>query len=53
MRVSAAAAAEVLVLDRDAFLSFVAEFDLIDGERAALVRRAISGHLARALPMLN
>ena len=54
VRVSETAAAEVLVIDRDSFLSCVAEFDLIGDEIAALVRRRTnSRNLAKALPTLS
>jgi cytochrome P450/CRP-like cAMP-binding protein len=54
VRVSEAAEAEVLVIDRDTFLNYVAEFDLIGDEIAALVRRRTnSRNLARALPTLS
>jgi cytochrome P450/CRP-like cAMP-binding protein len=54
VRVSEAAPAEVLVIDRDTFLSYVAEFDLLGDEIAALVRRRTnSRNLARALPTLS
>lgn len=54
VRVSDAAPAEVLVIDRDSFLNFVAEYDLIGDEIAALVRqRTNSRNLARALPTLS
>jgi cAMP-dependent protein kinase regulator len=54
VRVSEAAAAEVLVIDRETFLSYVAEFDLLGDEIAALVRRRTnSRNLARALPTLS
>jgi cytochrome P450/CRP-like cAMP-binding protein len=54
VRVSEAAEAEVLVMDRDTFLSYVAEFDLVGDEIAALVRRRTnSRNLATALPTLS
>jgi CRP-like cAMP-binding protein/cytochrome P450 len=54
VRVSQDATAEVLVMDRDTFLKYVAEFDLIGDEIAALVRqRTNSLNLARALPTLS
>jgi CRP-like cAMP-binding protein len=54
VRVSEAAEAEVLVMDRAAFLQYVAEFDLVGDEIAALVRRRTnSRNLAAALPTLS
>lgn len=54
VRVGAAGPAEVLVLDRESFLEIVEEFDLIEDEIAALLRRRSAElALARALPSLN
>jgi cytochrome P450/CRP-like cAMP-binding protein len=54
VRASEATVVEVLVIDRDSFLSYVAEFDLIGDEIAALVRRRTnSRNLAKALPTLS
>ena len=54
VRVAEAAPAEVLVIDRATFLRYVAEYDLVGDEIAALVRRRTASlHLARALPTLS
>jgi cytochrome P450/CRP-like cAMP-binding protein len=54
VRASEAAPVEVLAIDRDSFLSYVAEFDLVGDEIAALVRRRTnSRNLAKALPTLS
>jgi cytochrome P450/CRP-like cAMP-binding protein len=54
VRAGAAGPAEVLVLDRDSFLSIVEELDLIEEEIAALLRRRSAElALARALPSLS
>ncbi len=46
--------AEIIVISRDVFTAFVAEFDLTDAEIAALIRqRMISLNLAKALPNLD
>lgn len=49
-----AGGAEVLAMARDAFLRYVAQFDLVGDEIAALIRRrAISRGLAQSLPTLT
>ena len=54
VKVSETAKAELIVISRDVFTEFVAEFDLTDAEIAALIRqRMISLNLAKALPNLN
>lgn len=54
VKVSEDAEAEVLVISRDTFTAFVAEFDLTDAEIAALIRqRTINLNLAKALPKLD
>jgi cAMP-dependent protein kinase regulator len=54
VRVGPNSSAEVLVLPRTTFLEYVAQFDLIGDEIAALVRRRlISLNLARSLPTLS
>jgi CRP-like cAMP-binding protein len=54
VKVSEDAGAEVLVIDRATFMRYVAEFDLVGDEIAALVRRrTINLNLAKALPSLT
>mgnify|MGYP001247282511 CR=1 FL=1 len=54
VRVGPAGPAEVLVMGRESFLEVVAEFDLVEAEIAALVRRrGAQLALARALPALG
>jgi CRP-like cAMP-binding protein/cytochrome P450 len=54
VRIAEDAPAEVLVIDRATFLRYVAEYDLVGDEIAALVRRRTASlHLARALPTLS
>lgn len=54
VRVSDAAPAEVMALSRESFLSIIEEFDLVEAEIAALVRRrGAQLALARALPALS
>lgn len=54
VKASESAKTEVIVIDREIFTAFVAEFDLTDAEIAALIRqRMINLSLAKALPNID